>query len=100
MKDVEEQLEAKDYYKYQDSYDYLLRMPISQLTTERKEQLEMEVKKLKDEIETLKKTSIMTIWESELLILLEEWMKHKKEILEDYENDLKGETKKQTKRRK
>ena len=100
MKDVEEQLEAMDYYKYQDSYDYLLRMPISQLTTEKKEQLEMEVKKLKDEIETLKKTSIMSIWESELLILLEEWMKHKKEILEDYENDLKGETKKQTKRRK
>ena len=100
MKDVEEQLEAKDYYKYQDSYEYLVRMPISQLTTEKKEQLEMEVKKLKDEIELLKKTSIMNIWESELSTLLEEWMKHKKEILEDYENDLKGETKKQTKRRK
>lgn len=100
MKEVEQQLEEKDYYKYQDSYEYLLRMPISQLTTERKEQLEMEVKKLKDEIETLKKTSIMNIWESELLILLEEWLKHKKEILEDYENDLKGETKKQTKRKK
>jgi len=100
MKDVEEQMEKKGYYKYQDNYDYLLRMPISQLTTEKKEQLEMEVKKLKDEIETLKKTSIMGIWETELLTLLEEWMKHKKEILEDYENDLKGETKKQTKRKK
>jgi DNA topoisomerase-2 len=100
MKEVEEQLEAKDYYKYQDSYEYLVRMPISQLTTEKKEQLEMEVRKLKDEIELLKKTSIMNIWESELSTLLEEWMKHKKEILEDYENDLKGETKKQMKRRK
>jgi len=100
LKDVEEQLEIKGYYKHEDSYSYLLRMPISQLTTEKKEELEFEVAKLKTEIEELKLTSIMTIWENELLLLLEEWMKHKSEILEDYENDLKGEVKKPKKGKK
>lgn len=100
IKDVEEQLVAKNYYKYQDSYDYLLRMPISQLTIEKKEQLEKEVENLKISIETLKNTSIMIIWENELNALLDEWLKHKNDVLQDYENDLKGETKKQTKRRK
>jgi len=100
IKEVEEQLEIKDYYKYENSFDYLLRLPISQLTTEKKENLEKEVKKLENEIKDLRKTSIMDIWENELLILLEEWIKHKNEILEDYENDFKGETKKQVKRKK
>ena len=100
LKDVEEQLEIKGYYKHEDSYSYLLRMPISQLTTEKKEELEFEVAKLKTEIEELKLTSIMTIWENELLLLLEEWIKHKSEILEDYENDLKGEVKKPKKGKK
>jgi DNA topoisomerase-2 len=93
MKDVEAQLEAKEYYKYENSYDYLLRMHISQLTTEKKEELEKEVTILKTEIEILKSTSIITIWENELKVLLNEWHKHKTEILEDYENDLHGEVK-------
>jgi len=100
IKDVEEQMEKRDYYKYENSYDYLLRMPISQLTTEKKQQLEKEVEKLKTDIEKLKSTSIMDIWENELKELLEEWMKHKTFILEDYENDLKGVVKKQTRRKK
>ena len=93
IKDVEKQLEDRTYYKFENSYDYLLRMSISQLTKERKEELEKEVAKLNKEIEELKGTSIINIWENELKILLEEWKKHKKEILEDYENDLKGEIK-------
>ncbi len=92
--DVVEQLEKLEYYKYENSYEYLLKLPISQLTTERKENLEQEVIKLKTELEELKQTSIVNIWENELNELLEEWIKNKTEILEDYENDLKGETKK------
>ena len=42
----------------------------------------------------------MDIWENELKELLEEWLKHKNQILEDYENDIKGEIKKQTRRKK
>jgi DNA topoisomerase-2 len=93
IKDVEKQLEDNDYYKYEGGYEYLLRMPISQLTTERKEELEKEVAKLKVTIDELKETSIIVIWENELKALIEEWTKHKKEVLEDYENDLKGDVK-------
>ena len=103
ISDIDIQLTEKDYYKYEDSYDYLLRMPISQLTTEKKENLEKEVAKLKLEIDELKETSIIDIWEKELKLLLDEWIKHKNDILEDYENDLKGEvkkTKKQTSKKK
>ena len=92
IKDIEEQLEKKEYYKNNDNYDYLLRMPISQLTMEKKEALEKEVKLLKDKIDNLKDMSIVSIWENELNDLLIEWNKHKIMIEEDYENDLKGDT--------
>ena len=93
MKDVEEQLEKLNYYKYENSYNYLVQMPISQLTMEKKEMLEREVQKLKNEIERLKNKSLIEIWEEELLELKEGWKNHSIEILEDYENDLKGEIK-------
>ena len=93
MKEIEDKLVERGFDKYEDSYNYLLQMPIYQLTAEKKEKLEMEVAKLKEEIEKLEKTSIIDIWENELTVLLEEWENHKKEVLEDYENDLKGDTK-------
>jgi len=93
LKEIEEKLEERKYERYENNYNYLLQMPIYQLTAERKENLEKEVAKLKDEIEKLEKTSIIQIWENELLILLDEWENHRKEILEDYENDLKGDLK-------
>jgi DNA topoisomerase-2 len=92
IKDIEEQLEKLEYYKYDDSYDYLLRMPISQLTLEKKENLEKDVIKLKTKIDDLKDMSITKIWELELKELLIEWDNHKKLIEDDYLNDLKGET--------
>ena len=92
MADIEEQLTKSDYYKHNDSYDYLLRMPISQLTMEKKENLEKEVAVLKNKIDELKDMSIIKIWENELNELLVEWNKHKQMIEEDYMNDLKGET--------
>jgi len=92
IKDIEEQLEKLEYYKYDDSYDYLLRMPISQLTLEKKENLEKDVIKLKTKIDNLKDMSITKIWELELKELLIEWDNHKKLIEDDYLNDLKGET--------
>jgi len=94
LNDIEKQMIDKEYYKFEDSFDYLLRMPISQLTAEKKENLEKEVNKLKLDIDELKITSIINIWEKELILLLNEWSNHKKEILEDYENDFKGDTKK------
>jgi hypothetical protein len=92
IKDIEDELEKLDYYKYDDSYDYLLRMPISQLTLEKKENLEKDVIKLKSKIDNLKDMSITKIWELELKELLVEWNNHKQIIEDDYLNDLKGET--------
>uniref|UniRef100_A0A6C0DMB8 DNA topoisomerase (ATP-hydrolyzing) n=1 Tax=viral metagenome TaxID=1070528 RepID=A0A6C0DMB8_9ZZZZ len=90
IKDIEDELLKKDYYKYNDSYDYLLRMPISHLTAEKKEALEKEVKTLKDKIDNLRDMSITAIWENELNELNIEWLNHKSIIEEDYLNDLKG----------
>ena len=90
IKDIEDQLEKGEYYKYDDSYDYLLKMPISQLTLEKKENLEKEVGKLEIKINELKEISILKIWENELNELLIEWNNHKEMIEEDYMNDLKG----------
>jgi DNA topoisomerase-2 len=90
IKDIEEELEKNDYYKVDDSYDYLLKMHISQLTLEKKENLEKDVAKLQTKINELKDMSIIKIWEIELKELLIEWNKHKETIEEDYINDLKG----------
>ncbi len=92
IKDIEDQLEKAEYYKCNDNYDYLLKMPISQLTLEKKENLEKDVIKLKTKIDDLKDMSITKIWELELKELLIEWDNHKKLIEDDYLNDLKGET--------
>jgi len=93
LREIEEKLEERDYERYENSYNYLLQLPISQLTADKKESLEKEVMKLENEIKVLEGTSIIQIWEDELNILLKEWINYKKEILEDYENDLKGELK-------
>lgn len=71
-------------------YNYLLRMPISQLTYERKIELEKDVEILKAKIDNLKNLSIHEIWKLELNELLNEWVKHKDMIDTDYENDRKG----------
>jgi DNA topoisomerase-2 len=102
MKEIEDQMEKAEYYKHNDSYDYLLKMPISQLTLEKKENLEKEVAKLKNKIDELKEMSIIKIWQNELEELLAEWNNHKAFIEEDYLNDLNGEvaqTKKPTAKR-
>ena len=73
-------------------YSYLLKMPISQLTYERKIILEKQVKDLNDEINNLKETSIATIWKKELDELAVEWKNHKETIESEYDNDLKATT--------
>jgi DNA topoisomerase-2 len=93
LREIEEKLEERDYERYENSYNYLLQLPISQLTADKKESLEKEVATLENEIKVLEATSIIQIWEDELNILIKEWINYKKEILEDYDNDLKGELK-------
>lgn len=71
-------------------YNYLLKMPISQLTYDRKIILEKEVAELAKKLDELKKTSIEQIWKKELQELQEAWINHKDTIEKDYDNDKNG----------
>jgi len=79
------------------AYSYLLKMPISQLTYERKIILEKQVENLRNEIEKLRGTSLSKIWKGELEELLKEWINHKTTIELEYENDSKTTDKTQKK---
>tara|TARA_B100001540_G_C15816779_1_gene648012 strand:- start:667 stop:4191 length:3525 start_codon:yes stop_codon:yes gene_type:complete len=68
-------------------YNYLIKMPISQLTLDRKLILEKEVEDLKNKLDLLKNTSINKIWKDELEILKNKWIEHRDYILNDYLND-------------
>lgn len=68
-------------------YNYLIKMPISQLTLDRKIILEKEVEDLKNKLDKLKQTNIEKIWLNELVILQNKWNEHKKIIEDDYLSD-------------
>lgn len=71
-------------------YNYLLKMPISQLTYDRKIILEKEVDDLKKTLNEIRNTSIEQIWKRELNELMVAWKKHREDIEMDYENDKNG----------
>jgi DNA topoisomerase-2 len=69
------------------SYTYLTRMPIHQLTFEKKRQLEKEAEGIKMLIEDLRAKPIQKIWYDELQELKAVWLEHKQLIEEEYELD-------------
>jgi len=71
-------------------YNYLLKMPISQLTYDRKIILEKEFEIIDNKIKTLQKTNIETLWIEDLNELEKGWIMHRDNTIKDYENDLKG----------
>ena len=71
-------------------YNYLLKMPISQLTYDRKIILEKEHNELEAKIKALKDTNIEDLWLSDLDELEKAWVAHRDMITTEYENDLKG----------
>lgn len=71
-------------------YNYLTRMPISQLTFEKKQALERDAAKLKQDIATLRARPIQNIWKSEVDELRATWTVHKSEIDTEYEADRSG----------
>jgi DNA topoisomerase-2 len=71
-------------------YRYLISMPISQLTVDRKLILEKEVEELNNKLNNLKNTNIEDIWLTELNELEEAWKEHKDAVELDYENDKNG----------
>jgi len=71
-------------------YNYLLKMPISQLTYDRKIILENEFNIVDSKIKTLRDTNIETLWLEDLNELEKGWVLHRDNTLKDYDNDLKG----------
>jgi DNA topoisomerase-2 len=71
-------------------YNYLLKMPISQLTYDRKIILEKEVQEVGKKLNELRNTPIQKIWKNELEELLEAWIDHKNIIEQDYLDDKNG----------
>jgi DNA gyrase/topoisomerase IV subunit B len=71
-------------------FQYLLKMPISQLTYDRKIILEKEVTELNDKLNNLKNTKIEDMWLSDLDVLEKAWNEHKEQIIAEYDNDRLG----------
>lgn len=67
--ELEKQLEALDFLKQDESYNYLLNIPVFHLTLEKQEQLCQELDMLERELDTYKSTSIEELWLNELEIL-------------------------------
>ena len=68
-------------------YNYLTRMPINQLTYEKKSALEKEAEKLKMLIRDLKAKAIYTIWNEELQQFSKEWESFKTNMDNYYDQD-------------
>lgn len=67
---VEKQLKSIDkIIKINDSYEYLVNMPIRMMTKERLEQLKDQMKTLKEKLDALKKMSPEDIWKADLVEL-------------------------------
>jgi hypothetical protein len=64
--DIIIQIEENSIEKIDDSYDYLLRMPIYSLTKEMFEKLKLEFTQKKDEIEKLKTVQPVDLYLSDL----------------------------------
>jgi DNA topoisomerase-2 len=86
-KAIEEEIDSNINYKH---YNYLLKLPISQLTYDRKIILEKEYNELDEKLRNLKNTNIEDLWLNDLIELEKEWNEHKDNILKEYENDRLG----------
>lgn len=97
--ELEAQLKALKYPTFKDDteaeaeenvaggYNYLTRMPIYQLTYEKKKALEKEADDLKMAIEALRAKPIQHIWRDELQEFKQAWETHKAAIEAEYEGD-------------
>jgi hypothetical protein len=88
---IVEKLEELEYPKDSEDgnskYAYLLKLPISQLTKERKETLEKESIKIQEEIDILKAKKPQDIWLKELDDLEKQWILYKESVEDDYKKD-------------
>ena len=59
---IQEYLESNNFPRQEDSYDYLIKMPIYNFTYEKKEELIKELKNKKDMLAQLESTDEKTMW--------------------------------------
>ena len=71
-------------------FQYLLKMPISQLTYERKLILEKEVAELNTKLNNIRNTNIEDMWLADLNELKNAWTEHLNSITSEYDNDRLG----------
>jgi len=85
---VNERLEELGLVKMDDSYDYLVDMPIKSMTKEKVDKFKIEMKKIKDNIENTENTSAKMMWMNELDELEKVWNKFKTDsvLRDDVEN--------------
>ena len=68
-KEINSLLETKKYLKVEDSYDYLVRMPMYSVCIEEVEKLMNQNKIVKDKLDYIKNISVEELWKKELLNL-------------------------------
>ena len=72
---LEKELEDKKYDKVDESYGYLLSMPIHSLTKEKLEELKKDEENTKNKLDYYKKVTVEELWKNELEKLLNELKK-------------------------
>jgi DNA topoisomerase-2 len=82
--------DSSDNNKDIKDFNYLLKMPISQLTYDRKIILEKEVDALNTNLKNLRNSRIEDLWMSDLVELENAWEEHRDIVLKEYDNDRKG----------
>ena len=70
--DIEKQLIERDYPKFEGNYDYLLKMPIYNLSEEKIEEFENKLAKVKSELDSIKCKTIQQLWNEDLNDLIKE----------------------------
>jgi hypothetical protein len=63
---LEDYLVENDYIKHNDSHDYIIRIPVYNLTIDKVEELEKEYSKKCAELDALVNTDIKDMWRAEL----------------------------------
>ncbi len=64
--DLETYLDENDYMKHDETYDYIVKIPVYNLTTDKVEDLEADITKTQNEITELMARSPQEIWNTEL----------------------------------
>ena len=98
--DIEEYLENNEYPKKKNesdgktSYDYLIKMPIWNLTYEKKEELLKELNNKKDMLSAIEKKAIETMWLEDIEVFETQYTKYLKDRMKELDNKEDTKTKK------